>query len=592
MLKKTTKVPAAKVRKKSEKIKPVTKTGGTRAAVSTARGKSVRSSEKPSSPSKKIQPVKTPMSVPAILLEGDDPTPVAASGPGEKFSLGSIPPKQKFSGDELPESYGTKQLFLTARDPHWLYVRWDLTDAQQKKYNAEASDGHLILRIFAEKIAGDAAYEIHVHPDSRHWFAHVERAGCSYIAELGFYSPLGKWTRVAASSGTLAPPDAEAGGTAEFATIPYEYPFARLMQIVGKAVHGHLPTVPAPETPATKSAATRVTGELPESYGTKKLFLAARDPHWLYAHWDFSAAELSNFVNENTDGQLTIRVFAEKTSGHPLSEIQVRPESRHWFTHVERAGTAYVAELGGYSSLGKWTRLAVSSDAVTPSDTSGGATAAEFATIPFECSYEQLAQIVSEAANKNLPLAQALEELRRSGHSGLPKLSHSIYSPIKTAGVTWTKEHAEALARIVKIDDSRRVWIGSLEITELIRRRLNDDATSLATGFGASSPMGQPSEKSFFFNLNAEVIIYGATEPNAKVTIGGQQIKLRPDGSFTFRFSLPDGTFELPAVAVSADGTEARAAELKLSRETTHQGEVGTHPQDPSLKPPLPGNLK
>src|SRR5471030_1877317 len=54
--------------------------------------------------------------VPSILLEGDSPAPAPASGPGEKFSLGATPPPQHFPSaeSELPESYGTKKLFLTA----------------------------------------------------------------------------------------------------------------------------------------------------------------------------------------------------------------------------------------------------------------------------------------------------------------------------------------------------------------------------------------------------------------------------------------------------------------------------------------------
>ena len=71
------------------------------------------------------------LDVPPILLEGDEPTESHASGPGEKYSLGATPPPQSFSGGELPESYGTKKLFLTARDPHWLYAHWDLTREQQ-----------------------------------------------------------------------------------------------------------------------------------------------------------------------------------------------------------------------------------------------------------------------------------------------------------------------------------------------------------------------------------------------------------------------------------------------------------------------------
>ena len=384
------------------------------------------------------------LEVPPILLEGDEPAAPGVGGPGEKFSLGATPPAQSFSGGELPESYGTKKLFLTARDPHWLYAHWDLTREQQNELNAESTDGHLILRVFSGKIEGHPAYEIHVHPESRHWFAHVERAGNSYAAELGYYSALGKWLRVAVSSGTVTPPDAAAKeDTAEFATIPYEFPFARLMQIIEDAV---------------------------------------RD---------------------------------------------------------------------------------------------------------------------------NTPLAQAIEELRRAGHPDLPRFAHSIHSPVIAPGPTrqWTPDQEKALAKIISIDETRRVWMGSLEITELIRRRLAHEVASPVTAYGISSPglsssptspfgaIKAATEKGFWFNVNAELIIYGATEPNAKVTLGGHEIKLRSDGTFSFRFALPDGKYDLPAVAVSADGTDGRAAELKFSRSTEYLGDVGATPQDPSLKPPLADNL-
>jgi hypothetical protein len=391
---------------------------------------------------------------PAILLEGDAPSVPSVSGPGEKFSLGATPPAQSFSGGELPESYGTRKLFLTARDPHWLYANWDLTAEQQKELNTASTDGHLILRIYTGRIEGHPAYEIHVHPESRHWFAHVERAGHSYAAELGYYSALGKWTRVAISSGTLTPPDAASPvNEAEFATIPFEFPFAKLMQII------------------------------------------------------------------------------------------------------------------------------------------------------------------EEAVRDNLPLAVAIEELRRHGHPDLPRFSSSGFSSVAPSpsgqpgsSRVWTPDQEKALARVINIDQTRRIWMGSLEITELIRRRLAHEITSPVTPFGLSgavgaavpsgissisSPSGGPTEKArgFWFNVNAELIIYGATEPSAKVTLGGHQIKLRSDGTFSFRFALPDGKYDLPAVAVSADGTDGRAAELKFGRSTEYLGDVGAHPQDPSLKPPLPENL-
>ena len=63
--------------------------------------------------------------------------------------------------------------------------------------------------------------------------------------------------------------------------------------------------------------------------------------------------------------------------------------------------------------------------------------------------------------------------------------------------------------------------------------------------------------------------------------------KLRKDGTFSMRFALPDGDYTLPAQAVSADETDARAAELHFTRDTQYRGDVGAHPQDPELKIPL-----
>jgi hypothetical protein len=345
------------------------------------------------------------------------------------------------------------------------------------------------------------------------------------------------------------------------------------------------PTPPAPHFETAEA-------ELPEAYGTRKLSLTARDPHWLYAHWDLTREQQAKLNAKSADGHLVLRIYADRLEGHPLYEIHVHPESRHWFAHVERAGSSYAAELGYYTSLGRWTRAAVSAATVTPPDAAAAETEAEFATIPFEFPFAKLMQIIGDAVREHLPLARAIEELRRHGHPDLPRLAPSAPGSTRP----WTPQQEQALAKIVSIDDARRVWMGSLEITELIRRRLARGISSFGvSSFGISSlssPLGGVERaREFWFNVNAELVIYGATEPDAKVTLGGHEIKLRPDGSFSYRFALPDGKYDLPAVAVSADNTDARAANLKFSRETEYLGDVGAHPQDPSLQPPLPENL-
>jgi hypothetical protein len=326
-------------------------------------------------------------------------------------------------------------------------------------------------------------------------------------------------------------------------------------------------------------------GELPEAYGTRKLFLTARDPHWLYAHWDLTREQQSKLNLESGDGCLVLRLYANALEGHPAHEIHVHPDSRHWFAHVDRAGDSYVAELGYYSPVGRWMRVAVSAATLTPPDAASLEAEEEFATIPFEFPFARLLDIIKSAVREHLPLSQAIEELRRVGHPDLPRVTPAA------PPIAWTPQQEQALAKIVSIDDSRRVWMGSLEITELIRRRLAHDISSAGVSSFSNPPGVIRAAKEFWFNVNAELIIYGATDPGAKVTLGGHEIKLRPDGTFSYRFSLPDGKYDLPAVAVSSDDTDGRAANLKFSRETEYLGDVGAHPQDPSLKPPLPENL-
>jgi hypothetical protein len=350
--------------------------------------------------------------------------------------------------------------------------------------------------------------------------------------------------------------------------------------------------------PPAHIATPEISRELPESYGTKRLLLAARDPHWLYARWDLTRDQQRKYNALSTDKHLVLRIFLNEAKGSPAAQVHVHPESTHWFLHVPQAGAKYVAELGYYSANGQWTAISTSGATLTPPDSMSDDASADFATIPTDIPFEQLVALARTAVRENIPLMEVFQQLRASGYK----------FPNTRITEKWTPQQENALAAIITMDSMRRVWMGSLEITELIRRQLQQETSSLAAAqfsqptspFGAissfsslTSPFGGGHErkKNFWFNVNAELIIYGATEPDAEVTIGGRVIKLRSDGTFSYRFSLPDGEYELPAVAISADKTDGRAAELKFSRATEYRGDVGAHPQDPALKPPLLANV-
>jgi len=62
-------------------------------------------------------------------------------------------------------------------------------------------------------------------------------------------------------------------------------------------------------------------------------------------------------------------------------------------------------------------------------------------------------------------------------------------------------------------------------------------------GFG-SGAFQYGKERKFWFQLDAELIVYGATEPNARVTLQGEPVKLRPDGTFKDEMNLVRGYWE------------------------------------------------
>ena len=272
--------------------------------------------------------------------------------------------------------------------------------------------------------------------------------------------------------------------------------------------------------------------------------------------------------------------------------MQVHPESRNWFVHVGRGGTRFVAELGYYAKAdGRWTGVSISAPTLTPPDSLSADTSVQLASIPIDVPFERLLELMKIALNENVPLADAILQLRASSQPG-PQKSKQI------RGARWTPAQERALAELLSMDSLRRVRMGLSEITESIRSQLTGEFSSLAPAQfslavaervegSVSSPFGgAPRGKEFWFNVNAELVIYGATEPDAKVTIGGRDIKLRADGSFSYRFALPDGHYELTVMAVSVDQSDARTAELKFSRDTEYTGEVGVRLQDEKLKLP------
>jgi len=191
-------------RRKQPRRKPSTVARASVKPVKTARKPRKRSLPSASVPPRRHRVAKskpTPDTIPPLFPTLDLPeeiltesAPVFLMSDRQRIEIPAI--LLETEHPQAPASAGDGRLHVAARDPHWLYVHWDLTRDQQANLNAGSDHGHMIVRIYQNSLNSVPSGENDVHPQSRHWFAHVEIAGATYYVELGLYT--GKeWRRVA-----------------------------------------------------------------------------------------------------------------------------------------------------------------------------------------------------------------------------------------------------------------------------------------------------------------------------------------------------------------------------------------------------------
>jgi uncharacterized protein len=75
--------------------------------------------------------------------------------------------------------------------------------------------------------------------------------------------------------------------------------------------------------------------------------------------------------------------------------------------------------------------------------------------------------------------------------------------------------------------------------------------------------------RNFWLIADAELIVYGATEPDATVYVDGERVALSSDGTFRFQMSFQDGQLKFPIVAIAADGEQQRSVRMDFERQTS-----------------------
>jgi hypothetical protein len=252
---------------------------------------------------------------------------------------------------------------------------------------------------------------------------------------------------------------------------------------------------------------------LPLGYGEDRIVLMVRDPYWLYSYWEIRESTVQeNLLRHNLSDSSYEKVLRVYSGGETdYYDIDVEGLINNWYINVGRPNTDFFTEFG----------------------------------IRVEGQFFPLVQ-----SNRVQTPRAAMSEVIDEKWMTLEEESQMMY----------------ALSGGFRLG---RAGEGSVGLQEMMAKRWESEISSGAiSSFFGSGRFREIPPRKFWYRLDAELIVYGATEPDAEVTLQGEQIHLRPDGTFTARFALPDGLQEIPVTFVSADRIDQGTITPKVHRRT------------------------
>lgn len=260
--------------------------------------------------------------------------------------------------------------------------------------------------------------------------------------------------------------------------------------------------------------------ELPGTYNRNQIVLQVRDPWWLHSYWEVTPSSFEELKGRLGDAfysaKRVLRVYDvshiifDGTNAHRFFDIEVGHDATSWYIDTGGPGRSWCVDFGLRLPNGDFITIVRSNTVNTPLEGPSWITDEEW-MVP-EDMFARLYGM-GFGFGRSSPVGKAWQErMRRELFSGIlasPGMA-SMASPVKP---------------VLK-------------------------------------------QRQFWLVVNTELIVYGATEPDAKVCVQGREIRLRPDGTFTMRFALPDGKQVIPVQATSADGVETRTITPIVTKET------------------------
>jgi uncharacterized protein len=113
---------------------------------------------------------------------------------------------------DFPHSYGDNKIVLLVRDPHWTYAYWEITEGKYKEVRdilgSAFNDSKEILRGYDTTSKPWKSFDVTVSYGARSWYVNVPESNRTYIVDVGFLSPDGRFIAMARSNAVTTPRDA------------------------------------------------------------------------------------------------------------------------------------------------------------------------------------------------------------------------------------------------------------------------------------------------------------------------------------------------------------------------------------------------
>jgi uncharacterized protein len=319
-------------------------------------------------------------------------------------------------------------------------------------------------------------------------------------------------------------------------------------------------------TAAELASADEGLGDLPSGYGESRIVLLPRDPQWAYAYWDIPV-EHKNELRYHGGQQLALRIYdvtdinLEHQSPHSIQEYPIDEMAREWYLPIPVSDRSYTIDIGYRCGDGRWLVLARSASVNIPPVYPSDWIEDIFITIPWE---EELAgktfvELVPPSHKASATGAGADTTERNAIYERIFGMAESTES-LRIAGSLYGSMQHGPIESLSSFVFPSGVGMWALPTASGV----NMSGVGMS---GAGMEMGDR-KRQFWLIADAELIVYGATEPDATVTIGGRQIKLNPDGTFRFQMSFQDGNIDYPIVAVAKDGEQQRSVHMTFDRAT------------------------